>query len=328
MNAPFVQKPLRPARAGRGAGGPEALAVLLALTLSLLLPVSPAKAAPPDPADLSGYQYEETRNLVTLVEEAAQLFHKKGPAAFEEFARKGSRWFRGNTYLFIYTLGGTCLFQPVNRALEGKNLIDLTDISGKPVIRMCRAAAEREPFHRGWVHYLWVEPGEVFPSWKTAYVTRAMAPDGGACLIGSGLYNMKPEQAFIKGIVDSAAESIEQKGESAFAEFRDPSSPFVFRGVYVFVLGMDGTALVDPGYPSIRGRNLRDFTDFEGRYVFREMIEKLQKAPQAWVMYMQVPPGQTQPARKLAYVRRVGAGKLDLIVGSAYTLANPIWLHW
>ncbi|MEW5734058.1 MAG: cache domain-containing protein [Thermodesulfobacteriota bacterium] len=318
-------------KAGRGSGpfsaGRPAILVLAAVWAALL-PLCPALAAPADPADLSGYQYEETRNLVALVEEAAQLFHEKGSAAFPEFRTKGSRWFRNSRYLFVYDLDGTCVFHPIDEELVGKPLLNIEDIHGKPVIRMIVGAANSEPFHCGWLHYLWVEPGEIFPSWKTTYIRRVTGPDGKSYAIGSGLYNMKPEKTFVTGIVDSAAELIKQKGEDAFADLKDPASPYVYRDTYVFVLRMDGTALVDPGYPCIQGRNLKNFTDFEGRHVFREMIEKLQKEPQAWVMYMQVLPGGSTPVRKLAYVRRVRAGGLDLIVGSAYALANPIWLRW
>jgi hypothetical protein len=43
------------------------------------------------PGNLSSYAYEDTRQLVALVEEAATLMEQKGESAFSEFGRKGSQ---------------------------------------------------------------------------------------------------------------------------------------------------------------------------------------------------------------------------------------------
>ena len=65
---------------------------LAAVFGATLLVVSPAPAEQPDPADLSAYQYEETRDLVAMVEQAAQLLHEKGAAAFPDFRKEGGQW--------------------------------------------------------------------------------------------------------------------------------------------------------------------------------------------------------------------------------------------
>ena len=81
------------------------------------------------------YAYKRTRRIVSMVEEAAALIERQGEEAFPLFRKKGSKWFQGDMYLFIYDLSGKNVVHPVQPEFEGKNLIDLQDINGKPVIR-------------------------------------------------------------------------------------------------------------------------------------------------------------------------------------------------
>jgi signal transduction histidine kinase len=131
----------------------------------------------------------------------------------------------------------------------------------------------------------------------------------------------------VKDRVDLAVELLQAKGkEAAFGDFRDSSSPFFFLNAYIFVLDINGRALVDPAYPTLVSRNLQDFQDEVGRYVVREMIQKLEKSDEAWVQYMWPKPGDTLPSRKLAYVRKVRLGDDTLMVGCDIFMATPIWM--
>ena len=48
-------------------------------------------------ANVSQYQYPETRALVALVDDAANLVRSNGEAAFADFRVDGSRWRRGES---------------------------------------------------------------------------------------------------------------------------------------------------------------------------------------------------------------------------------------
>jgi xanthine permease XanP len=72
------------------------------------------------------YLYEDTKQLVFLVQDAAHLIEKQGTAAFPTFAVRGSRWFDKWHYLFIYDLNGVCLFHPASPELIGRNLLVAT----------------------------------------------------------------------------------------------------------------------------------------------------------------------------------------------------------
>ncbi len=280
-------------------------------------------------SELDLYLYQDTKRLVALVEEAAELMEKRGQAAFEEFGKKGSKWLDDKHYFFVYDISGTCLFHPVEPELVGKNLMSLKDMNGKPVLRMVTDVGKK-PGNRasGWVFYLWEDGTQISPLWKASYIRKVIGPDKKIYLIGSGLHTIKIEKEFVRERVDKAAELLVAKGkEAAFEDFRNPASPFYFLDTYIFVLRMDGRSLVDPAYPTNAGRDLSRLRDVVGVYVVREMIAKLRTAESAWVQYMWPMPGAWLPSRKLAYVRKVKFGDEFLIVGAEYFLATPIWMR-
>jgi len=307
---------------------------ILPAVIFIVFPMIPAhgEEGVPDP-DITVYEYQQTKDLVSFVHEAAELFSEKGGEAFRAFREKGGKWFNEKRYLFIYDVKGVSVFHPVDPELEGKDLINLRDLDGKPVIRYLIETVSGEDRPYGWIHYLWCEPGEIFPRWKSSYILKVAGPSGKEYIIGSGIYDMRPERQFVVEAVDSAAELIKEQGKRAFSRIGKKSSRFVFKNTYIFVLSMDGRAVVDPAFPSREdaedmkaGRELVDFRDAVGKYVVREMIEKLKDADSAWVLYMWPKIGERTPSKKVAYVRKVKADGEEYIVGSDIFLANPIWM--
>src|SRR5689334_16589607 len=76
--------------------------------------VAIAKSSPPPS--------QKAREVEALVNKAAILVNAKGKAAFAEFRTKGSEWFHGDTYLFVYDLKGNVLLNPAIPAREGTNV--------------------------------------------------------------------------------------------------------------------------------------------------------------------------------------------------------------
>ena len=277
---------------------------------------------------LSKYLYQDTRRLVKLVEDAATLMERKGTAAFAEFRKKGSRWFTDQYFLFVYDRAGTNTFHPTIPELVGKNLMDLRDMHGKPLIRfitdVCRNP-QRDA--HAWVFYLWQEKNEFEPKWKSAYVRKVVMPDGEVCAIGAGLYHLKIEKVMVQENVQSAVDLLMSEGkQAAFKEFLNPASRYSFLNTFIWVTDEWGRALVDPSFPEKEGRDLTLFRDAIGRPVMKEIIDKLHKEDEAWVQYLWPRPGAVALSRKLAYVKKVRVGEDTLLVGSDFFLASPIWM--
>ncbi len=268
------------------------------------------------------YQYKETRELVALVNDAAELVHTKGEAAFSDFRLAGSRWRQDQTYIFVLDPQGNMLVHP-DPAMEGKNELDLKDINGKPIIRDLIGAATTLPGKpEGWYHYQWPVPGGILPRWKSSYVRLVMAPSGKSYVVGSGMYNDRMEKSFVVDEVNDAVGQIEKNGEAAFPLFHDPTGPFIAKDAYIFVFDRSGVNLVNPAFPNLEGRNLLDFKDTQGKHPIREMLEVVRTSGSGWVDYMWPKPGESVSTQKSAYVSKAKVGEKWLLVGCGAYLAD------
>jgi cytochrome c len=150
---------------------------LLALIIGALPSGALAQGAPPDSP--------QSRKIVALVEKGAALVNARGKAAFDEFRKKGSEWFDGETYLFSYDSKGNVLLNPAFPKREGTNVSGQTDANGKKfhdlILETARAKGS------GWVDYMFPRPGQTTPSHKWTYVKR-VSIDGAPALLGAGFY--------------------------------------------------------------------------------------------------------------------------------------------
>lgn len=89
---------------------------------------------------------------------------------------------------------------------------------------------------------------------------------------------------------------------------------------YVFVDAPDGTALVNPAFPSLEGKNIINLKDVKGKAVIQDEITAAMKDGSAWVDLYWYKPGQNTPARKLTFVRKVQSGQDTYIVGAGIYL--------
>lgn len=282
----------------------------------------------PEPHKTLPYLYENTRQLVYFVEEAARQVEKHGAQAFQEFSVRGSHWLNDRHYLFIYDINGVCVFHPAVPELVGRKLLDLKDMNGRPIGQWINEIGQRpEPDASGWIFYLWKAPTNLTPTWKISYIRKAVGPQGKVYLVGSGVHHFKIESIFVRQCVDQAVELLQSQGKgTAFAHFRDPGSRFFFCDTYIYILNDKGQCLVDPAFPNLEKRDLTCFKDALGHYVIKEMLHRLQNHDTAWMQYMLPKPGSTLPSRKLAYFRKVRINGENLIVGADFFQATPIWM--
>ena len=87
----------------------------------------------------------------------------------------------GSRYIFIYTLDGVNVNDPNKPENLGKNMIDIRDVNGVPILRSLIAAAPTGAF----VHYVWEKPttGKRSPKIASAVIFEPWR-----WLIGSGVY--------------------------------------------------------------------------------------------------------------------------------------------
>lgn len=253
--------------------------------------------------------------LMGLVRDAAALLERHWEGAYPEFRKKGSKWFRDDTYLFVWNMDGTRVFHAADPASEGQNDRGLKDILGRSIGKMSLEAVATGT-GEGWIHYMYPEPGGVFPAWKSTFLKRVTFPDDKQYIVGSGIYNMQMDRAFIEDVVNRASAVVAEEGMAGFPKLRDKTGPFVFMDTYVFVLTPEGIEVVNPVTPSLEGKNLIDLRDVKGKAVAREEIAAAEKYGSAWHECYWYKPGHNVPTRKLTYVQKVQFGSDTYIVGS------------
>ena len=128
---------------------------------------------------------EKAKQVEALVNKAAALIESKGKAAFPDFRVKGSEWFHGDTYLFVYDLKSNVLLNPAFPAREGTKVTGQKDVNGKLFHDAMIQTAETKG--SGWVDYMFAKPGQTKPSQKWAFV-KAVKIDGVLGLVASGFY--------------------------------------------------------------------------------------------------------------------------------------------
>jgi signal transduction histidine kinase len=291
----------------------SALAPLLAVVAFVCAPWAAGGQSPGSP--LPGPEYDETIELMALVEDAVALVGERGvEAACAELREPGTRWFQDEIYVFILDMEGRAVCHPAQPELEGQSLAELRDPHGKPVVqnflRDLQGGSES-----GWEHYLWPTPGSTTFRWKTTHVRRAVAPDGTEYVVGSGLYEMEMERFFVVEQVNDAVDLLLAEGEEAFYTLRDRSTGFRFYDAYVFVLDPTGIMLVNVGFPDLENTSVATLRDGNGKMVGQEILA-IPADEGVWVDYLWPKPGETQPSQKSSYVRRIRVGDQEYIVGA------------
>lgn len=153
--------------------------LLVCTALGGLMMASPAHSQDAPPPSKQAEQIE------TLVDRAAALLDQRGLAAFDEFRKRDSEWWFGNTYLFAYDDQLNVLLNPAFPKREGTNPHGEKDANGKmfhdEFLKMVQTKGA------GWVDYMFPKPGQTEPSHKWSYV-RGFKADSTTGVIGAGFF--------------------------------------------------------------------------------------------------------------------------------------------
>jgi uncharacterized protein len=101
--------------------------------------------------------------------------------------------------------------------------------------------------------------------------------------------------------------------EATFRAINNKAPGFADRDLFPFVHKLDGTLCVANGAtPSVRGRNLRDMKDQDGKFVVREFVKIANNPPgHGWSDYSWLNPATNMIEERSAFIQRMG----DYIVG-------------
>jgi cytochrome c len=155
----------------------KSLLICTALTGLVMASSARAQDAPPS--------FEQAKQIEDLVNRAAALVDQRGRTAFDEFRKRDSEWWHGNTYLFAYDDHLNVLLNPAFPKREGTNPHGEKDANGKMFHDEFLKVVQTKG--GGWVDYMFPKPGQTQPSHKWGYV-KGFKADGLAGLIGAGFF--------------------------------------------------------------------------------------------------------------------------------------------
>lgn len=119
-----------------------------------------------------------------MVDAAVEHVKKVGPEkAFADFTTDKATWTQKDLYVMAYDATGTCVGHGANPKLIGKNLIELKDPNGKPLVKDLTDTAMSKG--TGWVEYDWPHPQTKKLEGKKTYVRKLVNYNG---WVGVGIY--------------------------------------------------------------------------------------------------------------------------------------------
>ena len=274
--------------------------------------------------DLTVYQYRDTKDLVKFVYDASLRVRKDGLKSLEYFRSNRKLLFTPDRYLYIYDMNGVNIYHAGMPELEGKNLWELTDKNGKKPIQMIIDALADKNNPHAWVHYSWWEPGKFYPVPKSSCHFKVTTPEGKTLFVGGGLNFPHEEMEFIRIIVDSAAQLITEKSDSALLDLADPISQFNFRDVKVFAFTPTGELLISPVMNDrLTEVNLLDCVDEMGNKPFEKALTELKKKKSVWEVFLAKNRYQRILVKKSLYLRKTYMAGREIYIGAITELPQP-----
>lgn len=119
---------------------------------------------------------------IAMVKKAAEYMKTNGKEkAFAEFGNPKGAFKDRDLYIMVYDMKGVNVAHGANPKLIGKNLIDLKDANGTPIIKSFIETANTKG--KGWIDYKWPNPVSKAIESKSTYIEKH-----DDVLIGAGIY--------------------------------------------------------------------------------------------------------------------------------------------
>jgi len=225
--------------------------------------------------------YEKDKNRLTEEELKTKFL----------FIIRNSRYGKSG-YFWINDMHPKMIMHPIQPYLNGKDLSDYKDPNGvylfNEMVNVCKKKGE------GFVDYSWVKPGYDKPQPKVSFVKRFKPFNW---IIGTGAY------------VDDVTLKLQKEALLAVSKMRYGTNG------YFWINDMHPKMIMHPIQPYLNGKDLSDYKDPNGVYLFNEMVNVCKKSDAGGlVKYAWAKPGKTKPQPKFSYVKRFKGW--DWIIGT------------
>jgi two-component system, NtrC family, sensor kinase len=188
----------------------------------------------------------------------------------------------GKGYIFIDDINGVNLLQPLNKDIEGQNLLEYTDAKGYQYMKKIADTVKNKT--EAYDEYYWYKSKDDKNTYKKISFYKYFEPFNFA--IGTGEYYVDFEKKIQNDLLDRIKE----------IKFGNDN--------YIFIFNTEGTYLshFDKSKIGINSLNLKDLN---GKYFVKDMIEFAKKNNEGYITYFasSKPNSTIQNSEKISYIK-------------------------
>ncbi|WP_322981471.1 cache domain-containing protein [Pseudomonas sp. C11] len=241
---------------------------------------------------------DEQQRSLELLQRAVEYYRLQGDAAFAAFSRQGE-FIQDNRYVFVVDSAGTML------ASGGPSVVLIgRDVNAvlEPELREAFAQALEATEGVQVADYRWMNWRDGREELKRVYFQRV-----GDRFIAVGHYLPRASEQQAQGLLQRAAEAIEQDPDGSFDAINSLSASFREDDLYVFVIDLRNQRYVAHGYNKrLLGMDFATIRDPDGQPVGEPILKLMQNAKTAEFDYRWKNPVTSKVENKHALLRKVG----------------------
>lgn len=246
----------------------------------------------------SAHAEDEQQRSLELLQQAVEYYRLQGDAAFAAFSRQGE-FIQDNRYVFVVDSAGTML------ASGGPSVVLIgRDVNAvlEPELREAFAQALEATEGVQVADYRWMNWRDGREELKRVYFQRV-----GDRFIAVGHYLPRASEQQAQGLLQRAAEAIEQDPDGSFDAINSLSASFREDDLYVFVIDLRNQRYVAHGYNKrLLGMDFATIRDPDGQPVGEPILKLMQNAKTAEFDYRWKNPVTSKVENKHALLRKVG----------------------
>ncbi|MCX6699903.1 MAG: cache domain-containing protein [Methanomicrobiales archaeon] len=257
---------------------------------------------------------QPTRDLIKFVDTAVVYARGNGKEkSIADFNDPNGQFAGKDRYIFAGGYDGTVLAEPFEHEIVGKNIPDLSDPYGIPIVRNLIDTARNG---KGLVSYHYRNPSmnyTIQPKVSyvvdvdgTYYIGAALNENTGTEFPASGMNVTAKDRTpgeLVTFVQDAAGYAKTFGKEKALAAFIDPKGPFINGEMYIIAYDQNATNLAHPYSPWVRGLSLEHYTDQDSVATISELSGVARRGGGFTHTTQRIPSGESVIyAPKLQYV--------------------------
>jgi len=231
--------------------------------------------------EVSKYLREQTSFIYSIIQKEYE--HNEGKISEEALKERikaivnESRYGK-NGYFWINDTNAVIIDHPIKPSLNGRNLSKFGDKNGKKIFSAFAKVASENG--EGFVDYVWPKPGFEKPQSKISFV-KLFKPFN--WVIGTGAY------------VEDVTANMQKEALLTISQMRYGKSG------YFWVQDTSSKMVMHPIKPALDGKNLINFQDKKGVYLFKDLSSISVQNGGGLVKYNWEKPGKTELQPKFSY---------------------------